>query len=109
MYNVGVQIPIFFSTDKKYNWTPYIGASYGGIAVQETKTYYGGTKKTDKKVIMGYSAFAGYVWGWDFGLFAHVDLGLSMGKVTYFENTPYEKKDKIRIVMIDLGVGYRFF
>ena len=109
MWNAGIQIPIFFSTDKKYNWTPYIGASYGGIAVKETTYRSGSVSRTDKEVVNGYSVFAGYVWGWDFGLFTHVDLGLSMGKVTYFEDTPYEKEDSIRTVAIDFGVGYRFF
>jgi hypothetical protein len=109
MGNVGIQIPIFFSTDKKYNWTPYIGASYGGIAVQEETYYYSNRTEREKKVVNGYSVFAGYVWGWEFGLFVHVDGGFSMGKVTYFENTPYEKKDKIRTIALDFGVGYRFF
>lgn len=105
MGNVGVQVPLFFSTEEKYKSTPYIGASYGGIGVQETTYGF----ESEKNVIMGYSLFIGYAWGWDFGLFIHGDVGYSRGKYTAFEDTSYEEEKTVSAAIINLGIGYRFY
>jgi hypothetical protein len=105
MWSAGVQVPFNFSSEEKYASTPYIGVSYGGIAVKEETI---GLLK-DTEVVKGFSVFAGYVWGWESGLFVHVDLGVSKGKYTQFEDTVLEEEKNLTTVALDLGVGYRFF
>ncbi len=105
MYAVGVQLPLFFSKKKKYKSTPYIAASYGGVAVLEE--YYLG--ETSKKVINGYSGYIGYVFGWDFGMFIHADIGYYYAEYTAFEDTPLEENDTTSDITLNVGIGFRFF